>query len=47
MPYKATGKTVLILRDGKWVVLKRHKTEKEAQDHARALTLNVSHKGRK
>lgn len=44
MPYKATGKTVLIKRGGRWVVLKRHQSEAAARRHARALNANVRHK---
>ena len=43
MPYKATGKTVLVKRRGRWVVLKRHKSEKGARAHAAALNRNVRH----
>lgn len=44
MPYKASGKTVLIKRGGKWIVLKRHPTPKAAKAHAGALNANVKHK---
>ena len=44
MPFKATNKTVLIKRRGKWVALKRHKTPEQAQNHARALNNNIKHK---
>lgn len=45
MPYKASGKTVLILRNGRWFVLKRHASAAAAQRHARALNANVKHEG--
>ena len=44
MPYKANGFYVLVLRDGRWVVLKKHKTVQEAKAHAAALNANVQHK---
>jgi hypothetical protein len=44
MPYKASGKRVMVKRGGKWVTLKTHKTEGQAKAHAAALNANVSHK---
>ena len=37
MPYKATNKTVLVRRRGRWVTFKRHKTPAAAQRQAAAL----------
>ena len=44
MPYKIKGRSVLVKRDKKWIVLKRHPTKKEAIAHLRVLQKNVKHK---
>jgi hypothetical protein len=41
MPYRASGKAVMVKKDGRWVLLKRHKTEVQARSHAAALNANV------
>ena len=43
MPYKVSGTTVMVLRRGRWVALKRHKSKKKAEAHAAALNRNVRH----
>ena len=43
MPYKASGKTVLVKRGGRWVVVKRLSSEEKAQNYAAALNANVRH----
>jgi hypothetical protein len=45
MPYKLSNdeKSVLVLRKGRWVLLKRHKTKQGAIAHLRALRINVEH----
>lgn len=44
MPYKASGKTVLVKKGRRWVIFKRHDSEAAARRHARALNANVKHK---
>ena len=44
MPYKATGRRVLVKRGGRWVLLKKHPTAAQAKAHAGALNANVRHK---
>jgi len=44
MPYKASGKWVLIYRDGRWVRYQEHATEERAKAHAAALNINVTAK---
>ena len=44
MPYKIEGTSVMVLRNGKWVLLKRHRTVKEAQAHLSALNINAHKK---
>lgn len=46
MPYKRTGKTVLVKRGDRWVVLKTHPSATKAQKHLAALQINVMGKGR-
>ena len=41
MPYKISGKMVMVFKDGKWVTLKEHKSHAEALAHMRALMANV------
>ena len=43
MPYKASGKFVMVRRGGKWVVLKKHPSDQAANAHAAALNANVGH----
>ena len=45
MPYKSSGKWVMIKRGGKWVRFKEHKNETAAKAHAAALNINVGHSG--
>ena len=47
MPYKSSGKWVMIKRGGKWVRFKEHKTVKDASAHAAALNINVGHSGKR
>lgn len=44
MPYKASGKNVLVFKNGKWVLYKRHTSAEKARRHAAALNINVRHK---
>lgn len=44
MPYKSSGKRVLVKRKGKWVPHKTHPSEAAARKHASALNANVRHK---
>ncbi len=39
MPFKATNKTVLVKRRGRWVVFRRAKSAKAAKDQAAALNI--------
>lgn len=41
MPYKLEGTTVYVQRNGKWVILKRHKSKAQARRHLAALQANV------
>jgi hypothetical protein len=41
MPYKVEGNAIWVLRDGRWVLLKRHKSHTEALAHLAALNINV------
>ena len=43
MPYKASGRFVMVRRSGRWVVLKKHPNEQAANAHAAALNANVGH----
>lgn len=45
MPYRLSsdGKTVMVERKGKWVVLKKHPSRKAAKKHLAALVINVEH----
>ena len=45
MPYKCTGRTVYVQKDGKWKVLKMHQTPEKAQAHLAALEANVPEAG--
>jgi hypothetical protein len=47
MPYKVSGKWVLVLREGRWIKFKRHVSEAAAKAHAAALNLNVTVKEKK
>lgn len=49
MPYRVQGDTVYVQRNGRWVVLKKHKNAGQARAHLRALQLNVpeAHKGKR
>jgi hypothetical protein len=46
MPYKRVGRVVYVKKGGKWKVAPggRHGSEKEAEDHRKALEANVRHK---
>jgi len=44
MPYKIKGRTVLVKKGKKWLVLKKHPTKRAAIAHLRALEINVKHK---
>lgn len=44
MPYKATGKWVMVKRKGKWVRHKLQRSEEAAKAMARALNMVVKHK---
>jgi len=44
MPYKASGKTVLVKKGGRWVVYKVLDSAAAAVRMARALNANVGHK---
>ena len=41
MPYKVSGTTVMVEKDGKWQVLKKHATRAKALAHMKALYANV------
>ena len=41
MPYKRTGRTVYVQKNGEWRVLKKHPDERAAQKHLIALRINV------
>ncbi len=41
MPYKRVGNGVYVLKGGRWILLKRHKTVAEAKSHLAALNINV------
>lgn len=41
MPYKLSGKNVMVYKGGKWKVLKRHASKAKAIAHLRALKANV------
>jgi len=41
MPYKVLGKTVYVLKGGKWKALKTHESADKAKRHMRALYANV------
>lgn len=41
MPYRVSNRAVQVLRGKKWVLLKKHKTKAEADQHLRALYANV------
>ena len=41
MPYKVSGTTVMVEKDGKWKVLKKHPTRAKALAHMKALYANV------
>lgn len=41
MPYKLSGKSVMVLRNGKWVILKTHPSREKARKHLAALKINV------
>jgi hypothetical protein len=47
MPYKTTGKTVWVQRDGRWRVLKTHESAAKAKRHLTALRVNVEAKERR
>lgn len=49
MPYKLSenGKAVMVKRDGKWVMLKKHPTHSKAKAHLWALWENVDESYRK
>lgn len=44
MPYKASGKWVMIKKKGRWVKHKRHENNEKARKHAAALNINVDKK---
>ncbi len=44
MPYRARGRVVQVLRNGRWVTLKVHPTPEKARRHAAALNINVRHR---
>ena len=44
MPYKLKGRSVLVKRGKKWIVLKKHTTKAKAIAHLRALEKNVRHR---
>ncbi len=41
MPYKASGRWVLVKRKGRWVKFKQHDNPAEAEKHVAALRINV------
>lgn len=47
MPYKASGRVVLVKRGGRWVRFKVHDTEAAAERHARALNANMDEEQRR
>ncbi len=44
MPYKLRGRTVLVMRNGKWQKLKVHANVTNAKKHLAALNINVRHR---
>lgn len=49
MPYKLSGKKVMVEKNGKWQLVKggHHRTLGEAKRHLAALQINVEGKGHK
>jgi hypothetical protein len=43
MPYKASGKWVMVKKKDRWMPLKRHATHGKAAAHATALNIHVKH----
>jgi len=43
MPYRIKGRTVLVKKGKKWMVLKKHPTKAKAIAHLRALEKNTKH----
>lgn len=46
MPYKASGKVVMVKKGGRWVPKKYHSSPGKAKAHATALNINA-HRGRR
>lgn len=46
MPYRLSddGLSVMVQKNGKWRVLKKHPSRKAAKKHLAALAINVEHK---
>jgi hypothetical protein len=47
MPYKVVGDKVMVQKNGRWQLLKKHPSHEKAVAHCRALEINVHHKGKK
>ena len=47
MPYKREGKTVYVLRRGRWEVIKKHVSAFAAKRHLAALNIHAHRPGRK
>lgn len=43
MPYKRKGKKIYVKKDGKWKLLKNHKSKKDARAHIWMLRKKVDH----
>jgi hypothetical protein len=41
MPYKVSGTNVMVQRNGKWVLFKKHKTHAEAVAQVQAIEISL------